>query len=206
MTSVNSGARDRDSAGRPRQARPRDAMGRPLRYGDPGGVEPVPEEPLPAERNPHPGPVVAGHRPGVRRARSPGSGVEGGARRRARSLAGTCPDLRRDHPCAAGQPNGRRQAARPRRRPVAPLRRRSTARHRRAGCPRLVRRNAGDPAAADPPRLSSGRLDARHGYRRSAVVRGFGVRVGAKVLVRGLVVGVGSRDGIDTRIALDGLM
>ncbi|GAA1820406.1 DUF309 domain-containing protein [Planosporangium flavigriseum] len=39
--------RDRDPSGRPRQARPRDATGRPLRYGDPGGVEPVPEEPLP---------------------------------------------------------------------------------------------------------------------------------------------------------------
>lgn len=40
-------ARDRDPAGRPRQARPRDATGRPLPYGDPRGVEPVPEEPLP---------------------------------------------------------------------------------------------------------------------------------------------------------------
>ncbi|MDA8440193.1 MAG: DUF309 domain-containing protein [Propionibacterium sp.] len=39
-------ARDRDSAGRPRQARPRDALGRPLPYGT-VGVEPVPEEPLP---------------------------------------------------------------------------------------------------------------------------------------------------------------
>ncbi len=39
-------ARDRDSAGRPRQARPRDALGRPLPYGA-VGVEPVPEEPLP---------------------------------------------------------------------------------------------------------------------------------------------------------------
>ncbi|MDV3222132.1 DUF309 domain-containing protein [Intrasporangium sp.] len=38
--------RDRDAAGRPRQARPRDALGRPLPYGTPG-VEPVPEEPLP---------------------------------------------------------------------------------------------------------------------------------------------------------------
>lgn len=40
-------ARDRDPAGRPRQARPRDALGRPLPYGAPG-VEPVPEEALPA--------------------------------------------------------------------------------------------------------------------------------------------------------------
>lgn len=46
---VTSGARDRDPAGRPRQARPRDAMGRPLPYGDPRGVEPVPDEPLPAD-------------------------------------------------------------------------------------------------------------------------------------------------------------
>ncbi len=33
-------------AGRPRQARPRDALGRPLPYGE-AGVEPVPEEALP---------------------------------------------------------------------------------------------------------------------------------------------------------------
>lgn len=38
--------RDRDDAGRPRQQRPRDALGRPLPYGD-AGVEPVPEEALP---------------------------------------------------------------------------------------------------------------------------------------------------------------
>jgi hypothetical protein len=38
--------RDRDSAGRARQARPRDALGRPLPYGS-EGVEPVPEDPLP---------------------------------------------------------------------------------------------------------------------------------------------------------------
>ncbi len=41
-----SGGRDRDDAGRPRQQRPRDALGRPLPYGD-AGVEPVPEEALP---------------------------------------------------------------------------------------------------------------------------------------------------------------
>jgi len=40
------GPRDRDPAGRPRQARPRDALGRPLPYGA-AGVEPVSEEPLP---------------------------------------------------------------------------------------------------------------------------------------------------------------
>jgi hypothetical protein len=39
--------RDRDAAGRARQARPRDALGRPLPYGA-VGVEPVSEEPLPA--------------------------------------------------------------------------------------------------------------------------------------------------------------
>ncbi len=38
--------RDRDLAGRPRQARPRDELGRPLPYGA-VGVEPVPEEALP---------------------------------------------------------------------------------------------------------------------------------------------------------------
>lgn len=38
--------RDRDEQGRARQARPRDALGRPLPYGA-KGVEPVSEEPLP---------------------------------------------------------------------------------------------------------------------------------------------------------------
>ena len=40
--------RDRDTSGRPRQARPRDALGRPLPYGE-TGVEPVSEEPLPPD-------------------------------------------------------------------------------------------------------------------------------------------------------------
>jgi hypothetical protein len=40
------GDRDRDVAGRPRQERPRDALGRPLPYGA-TGVEQVSEEPLP---------------------------------------------------------------------------------------------------------------------------------------------------------------
>ena len=40
--------RDRDTSGRPRQGRPRDALGRPLPYGE-TGVEPVPEDPLPPE-------------------------------------------------------------------------------------------------------------------------------------------------------------
>jgi hypothetical protein len=40
--------RDRDDAGRARQARPRDALGRPLPYGA-EGVEPVSEEPLAPE-------------------------------------------------------------------------------------------------------------------------------------------------------------
>ena len=38
--------RDRDEAGRAKQARPRDALGRPLAYGA-AGVEPVPEAALP---------------------------------------------------------------------------------------------------------------------------------------------------------------
>ena len=40
------GERDRDTAGRARQARPRDRLGRPLPYGS-VGVEPVSDEPLP---------------------------------------------------------------------------------------------------------------------------------------------------------------
>ncbi|MEO6412133.1 MAG: DUF309 domain-containing protein [Pedococcus sp.] len=40
--------RDRDTEGRARQARPRDALGRPLPYGA-EGVEPVSEEALPPE-------------------------------------------------------------------------------------------------------------------------------------------------------------
>jgi uncharacterized protein len=40
--------RDRDPTGRARQARPRDALGRPLPYGA-SGVEPVSEEPMPPE-------------------------------------------------------------------------------------------------------------------------------------------------------------
>ncbi len=39
-------SRDRDDEGRPRQSRPRDALGRPLPYGA-TGVEPVSEDPLP---------------------------------------------------------------------------------------------------------------------------------------------------------------
>jgi hypothetical protein len=39
--------RERDGSGRARQARPRDALGRPLPYGS-AGVVPVPDEPLPA--------------------------------------------------------------------------------------------------------------------------------------------------------------
>lgn len=38
--------RDRDAQGRAQQARPRDALGRPLPYGS-QGVEPISEEPLP---------------------------------------------------------------------------------------------------------------------------------------------------------------
>ncbi len=40
--------RDRDTAGHARQARPRDALGRPLPYGA-DGVEPVSEVPLPPD-------------------------------------------------------------------------------------------------------------------------------------------------------------
>lgn len=40
--------RDRDAQGRAQQARPRDALGRPLPYGS-QGVEPISEEPLPPE-------------------------------------------------------------------------------------------------------------------------------------------------------------
>jgi hypothetical protein len=40
--------RDRDAEGRARQARPRDALGRPLPYGA-DGVEPVSEQALPPE-------------------------------------------------------------------------------------------------------------------------------------------------------------
>jgi uncharacterized protein len=45
---VKGSDRDRDTEGRARQARPRDALGRPLPYGA-EGVEPVSEEPLPPE-------------------------------------------------------------------------------------------------------------------------------------------------------------
>ena len=45
---MNQPHRDRDTEGRARQARPRDALGRPLPYGA-EGVEPVSEEPLPPE-------------------------------------------------------------------------------------------------------------------------------------------------------------
>lgn len=39
-------SRDRNEQGRAQQARPRDALGRPLPYGS-SGVEPISEEPLP---------------------------------------------------------------------------------------------------------------------------------------------------------------
>lgn len=45
---LNRSDRDRDAAGRPRQARPRDELGRPLPYGS-SGVEPVPEQALPPQ-------------------------------------------------------------------------------------------------------------------------------------------------------------
>jgi hypothetical protein len=43
--------RDRDETGRPRQGRPRDALGRPLHPGDPLAVEPVPEMTLLPEQS-----------------------------------------------------------------------------------------------------------------------------------------------------------
>lgn len=46
MTAERGHDRDRDEEGRARQARPRDALGRPLPYGQPG-VEPIDETPLP---------------------------------------------------------------------------------------------------------------------------------------------------------------
>lgn len=46
MSGDGGAVRDRDAAGRPRQARPRDALGRPLPYGS-AGVQPGSEEPLP---------------------------------------------------------------------------------------------------------------------------------------------------------------
>ncbi|NGN91304.1 DUF309 domain-containing protein [Nocardioides sp. KC13] len=42
------GDRDRNEQGRAQQARPRDALGRPLPYGE-VGVEPISEEPLPPQ-------------------------------------------------------------------------------------------------------------------------------------------------------------
>ncbi|MFC5728402.1 MULTISPECIES: DUF309 domain-containing protein [Nocardioides] len=41
--------RDRNDQGRAQQARPRDALGRPLPYGVPG-VDPISEEPLPPDQ------------------------------------------------------------------------------------------------------------------------------------------------------------
>lgn len=46
MTSPDGAPRDRDEQGRPRQARPRDALGRPLPYDAPG-EPPIDETPLP---------------------------------------------------------------------------------------------------------------------------------------------------------------
>ena len=48
MTGTSTHDRDRDEFGRPRQTRPRDALGRPLPYGA-VGVPPVPEDPLPPQ-------------------------------------------------------------------------------------------------------------------------------------------------------------
>lgn len=48
MVGDSSRERDRDEEGRARQARPRDALGRPLPYGE-EGVEPIDETPRPPE-------------------------------------------------------------------------------------------------------------------------------------------------------------
>jgi len=48
MTGGGGDARDRNRQGRAEQARPRDALGRPLAYGA-EGVEPISEEPLPPD-------------------------------------------------------------------------------------------------------------------------------------------------------------
>ena len=98
------GERDRDPAGRPRQARPRDALGRPLPYGA-VGVEPVSEEPLPpvqtlevARALVQEGRPFSAHE--VLEAR-----WKAGPERGERPVAGARPDLRRSH---ARRPRQRR--------------------------------------------------------------------------------------------------
>src|SRR5437763_49258 len=163
MTSVTSGARDRDSAGRPRQARPRDAMGRPLPYGDPRGVEPVPDEALPADETL----TLAQSLLDTGRAFAAHEVLEAAWK--------AAPDTERDLWQGLAQICvGITHAQRGNRTGAARLLDRGARRlHRYAADPphdidvpgvlAWYAANAGDPAAADPPRLRSDRPDARHG-------------------------------------------
>jgi hypothetical protein len=160
---VTSGARDRDSAGRPRQARPRDAMGRPLPYGDPRSVEPVPEEPLPADET-------------LALAQSLlDSGRAFAAHEVLEAAWKAAPDDERDLWQGLAQICvGITHAQRGNRTGAVRLLDRGAGRlHRYAADPphgidvsgvlAWYAANAGDPAAVDPPRLSAGRPDARRG-------------------------------------------
>ena len=95
--------RDRDAEGRARNARPRDALGRPLPYGAAGeerapeGVVRTPAETL-AEAQ-----ALLDAGPAVPRARGARGRVEVRPRGRAAALAGPRPARRRPHPRAARQ-------------------------------------------------------------------------------------------------------
>jgi hypothetical protein len=160
---VTSGARDRDPAGRPRQARPRDAMGRPLPYGDSRGVEPVPEEPLPADETL----ILAQSLLDAGRAFAAHEVLEAAWK--------AAPDAERDLWQGLAQICvGITHAQRGNRTGAARLLDRAAGRlHRYAADPphgidvpgvlAWYAENAGDPAAADPPRLSSVEPDTRRG-------------------------------------------
>jgi uncharacterized protein len=160
---VNSGARDRDSAGRPRQARPRDAMGRPLPYGDPRGAESVPDQQLPADETL----TLAQSLLDTGRAFAAHEVLEAAWK--------AAPDAERDLWQGLAQICvGITHAQRGNRTGAGRLLDRGAGRlHRYAADPphgidvpgvlAWYAANAGDVAAADPPRLSSGRRDARHG-------------------------------------------
>jgi hypothetical protein len=160
---MTSGARDRDPAGRPRQARPRDAMGQPLPYGDPRGVEPVPEEPLPPDE----ALTLAQSLLDTGRAFSAHEVLEGAWK--------AAPDAERDlwqglaQICVGithAQRGNATGAARLLDRGAGRLRRYAADPPHGIDIPGLLAwyaENAGDPAAADPPRLSSGRPDTRRG-------------------------------------------
>jgi uncharacterized protein len=156
-------ARDRDPAGRPRQARPRDAMGRPLAYGDPRGVEPVPEAPLP----PHATLTLAQSLLDSGRAFAAHEVLEAawkaapeGERDLWQGLAQICVGI------THAQRGNRTGAARLLDRGAGRLRRYAADPPHGIdvrGVLAWYAANAGDPAAADPPRLGSGRPDAGHG-------------------------------------------